>query len=174
MKLSPIAKYLTENHAKAYRNKKSGHVYFMNAENELIGRLYKGKNKIQQYSYISIDLFKSDKKPFLSQYTVIEKTERYFLEQHKFMPVKIEIEKTLKDCEHNIIKKETKTSGLVSDRYIEQIKESEELKAERKKLGANVPDNYPVYKINKPFKYEFKAHLYYPAKPIDPQKPMVK
>ena len=173
IKLSPIAKYLVENKAKAYKN--NGFVEFRNPENKLLGRLTKGEAPLGQYRYINIDLYRTDnKKLFLSGRKVIEKTTRYFLKEHKFMPVKIEIENTLCDFEHNIKNRDVLTKGLYSDRYIEQLKESEELKAERQKLGQGIPDDYPIYKINKPFKYEFKSHMYYPAIPIDSSKPMIK
>lgn len=166
LKISPIAKYLTENKVKAYRNfKKDGYVELKNADNKVIGVINKGRNALNNYSYISIDLYKpNEETPFISQYTVIENSYRYFLEQHKFMPVKIEIEKELKDFEKKTSKKESITRGLASNLYIDKLKDSEQVFAERKKMG--FPNNYPIYEINKPFKYEFKAHLYYPAKPI--------
>ena len=172
IKLSPIAKYLVENRAQAY--KKNGYVEFRNTENKLIGRLTKGEAPLGQYRYINIDLYRAEgEKLFLSKRTEIETTSRYFLKEHKFMPVKIEIENTICDFEHNTINRDLLTRGLASDRYIDTLKESEELKAERKKLGKGIPDDFPMYEINKPFKYEFKSHLYYPTKPID-SKPIIK
>ena len=173
IKLSPIAKYIVKNKAEAY--KKDGFVELRNAENKLIGRLTKGEAPLGQYRYVNIDLYRADNEMlFISRRTVIEKTYKYFLNEHKFMPVKIEIENTLCNFEHNTKNKDVLTKGLASDRYIEQLKESEELKTERQKLGKGIPDNFPMYKINKPFKYEFKAHLYYKEIPIDSAKPIIK
>ena len=176
IKHSPVAKYLIENKAKAYKNPSEFcDVEFRNAENQVLGLLRKGENTLHGYKYINIDLYKPDEQiPFLSQNIIIEKLVKYFLPQRRFMPVKIEIEKTINDFEHNTIQKDTVTRGLASDRYIEKLKDSEELQAERKKLGDNVPDDYPVYKINKPFRYEFKAHLYYPQYSINKTKPTIK
>lgn len=176
IKTSPIAKYLTENKVKAHKNpNKNGIVEFRNADNKILGILSKGEAALNNYRYINIDLFKPDEKvPFLSQNIIIEKTQKYFLQQHSFMPTKIEIEKVIKDFEHNILKKETITRGLASHLYIDKIKESEVLKAERQKIGVNTPEDFPIYEINKPFKYEFKAHLYYPVRAIDSSKPVIK
>lgn len=173
IKHSQIAKYLVENKTKAY--KRNGYVELRNAENKLIGRLTKGEAPLGQYRYVNIDLYRADnEKLFMSRRTVIEKTYRYFLKEHKFLPVKIELEHTICDFEHNTKNKDVLTKGLASDRYIEQLKESEELKAERQKLGKEIPDDFPMYEINKPFKYEFKSHLYYQTMPIDSAKPMIK
>lgn len=172
-KISPIAKYLVEN--KAHAHKKNGYVEFRDAKNKLIGRLTKGEAPLGQYRYVNIDLYRVDnEKLFLSKRTEIETTSRYFLKEHKFMPVKIEIENIICDFEHNTKKRDSLTRGLASDLYIEKLKESEELKAERQKLGNNLPDDFPMYKINKPFKYDFKSHLYYPTTPIDIKKQMIK
>jgi len=175
MKISPIAEYLIENKAKAYKNIENGCVEFKNAKKQLLGRLTKGEAPLGQYRYINIDLYEPEnEKLFMGKRTVIEKTYRYFLKEHKSMPVKIEIENTLYDFEHNTKKTDKLTRGLASDLYIDRLKESEELKAERQKLGTNVPDDFPMYEINKPFRYEFKAHLYNPARPIDSTKPRIK
>ena len=174
MKVSPIAKYLVENKVKAHKAL-DGSVEFRNAKNQLLGRLTKGEAPLGQYRYINIDLYEPEnKKLFMGKRTVIENTYRYFLKEHKFMPVKIEIENTLLNFEHNTKKRDTLTRGLASNLYIDKLKESEELKAERQKLGNNIPDDFPMFKINKPFKYEFKSHLYYPTIPIDSTKPMIK
>ena len=174
MKISPIAKYLTENKAKAYKNI-NGTVEFRNTENKLLGRVSKGEAPLGQYRYINVDLYRTDTgKLYLSRRTEIETTTKYFLKEHKFMPVRIEIENTLYNFERNSRKRDTITRGLASDLYITQLKESKELKAERQKIGSNIPDDFPIYKINKPFRYDFKAHLYYPELPIDSSKPMIK
>ena len=135
----------------------------------------KGEAPLGQYRYINIDLYRPDsEKLFMSRRTEIETTSKYFLKEHKFLPIKIEIENTICDFEHNTKQRDILTKGLASNLYIDKIKESEELKAERQKLGKNLPDDFPMYEINKPFKYEFKAHLYYPELPIDSTKPMIK
>ena len=171
---SPVAKYLTENKVKAHKTL-DGYVEFRNAANQLLGRLNKGEAPLGQYRYINIDLYEPESgKLFMAKRTVIEKTFRYFLKEHKFMPIKIELENTLLDFKHNTQNKDTLTKGLRSDLYIDKLKESDELKAERKVLGNGIPDDYPMYEINKPFRYEFKAHLYYPERPIDPSKPIIK
>lgn len=172
IKHSPIAKYLVENNVKAYKTSQ-GIVEFRNSKKELIGMLTKGEAPIGQYRYIHIDLLKNNR-VFMSQHTEIEKTQKYFLKEHRFMPVKIEIEKTIKDYEHNTLNRDTLTKGLKSDLYIDELKESDALKAERKKLGKNIPEDFPIYKINKPFKYEFKAHFYHREIPIDFSKPIIK
>ncbi len=173
IKLSPIAKYIVENKAKAY--KKNGYVELRNAENKLIGRLTKGEAPLGQYRYVNIDLYRANNENlFMSRRTEIETTYRYFLKEHKFMPVKIEIENTVCDFENNTKKRDVLTKGLASNIYIDKLKESEELKTERQKLGKNIPDNFPMYEINKPFKYEFKSHLYYKDIPIDSTKPIIK
>ena len=173
-KINPIANYLLENKAKSYHVGKNI-VELKNPENKLIGRIYKGKGEFDQYSYVNIDLFDKDSgEMFMAAKTIIERTYRYFLKEHKFMPVKIEIEKQLFDFKRNTLKKENITKGLKSNLYIEQLKESDELKQERNKLGEGIPDDFPMYKINKPFKYEFKAHLYYPKRAIDQTKSIVK
>ena len=174
IKNSPIAKYLTENKVKAHKTL-DGSVEFRNAKNQLLGRLTKGEAPLGQYRYINIDLYEpKSKKLFMGKRTVIENTYRYFLKEHKFMPVKIELENTLYDFKHNTKKTDKLTRGLASDLYIDRLKESGELKAERQKLGNNVPDDLPMYEINKPIKYEFKAHLYYPELPIDSSKSIIK
>ena len=171
MKISPIARYLAENKVKAYKTSEKGVVEFRNAENKLFGRLIKGEAELGQYRFISIDIFKpNDGKLFMTKRTEIEKTYKYFFKEHRFMPVKIEIENKLFDFEHNKVSKDILTKGLASNLYIEKLKESDELKAERKKLGKGIPDDFPMYEINKPFKYEFKAHLYYPKREIDQTK----
>ena len=172
IKHSPIAKYLVENKVKAYKTSQ-GIVEFRNAQKELLGILTKGEAPIGQYRYINVNLFKYAKL-FMSQHIQIAKTQKYFLKEHRFMPVKIEIEKTIKDYEHNSLVKDTLTKGLKSDLYINELKESEELVAERKKLGEGIPSDFPIYEINKPFRYEFKAHLYYPERPIHSDKPIIK
>ena len=175
IKNSPIAKYLIENKAKAYKNTENGCIEFKNTKKQLLGRLTKGEAPLGQYRYINIDLYEpKNEKLFMGKRTVIENIYRYFLKEHKFMPVKIEIENTLYDFKHNTKKTDKLTRGLASDLYIDRLKESEELKAERQKLGENVPDDFPMYEINKPFRYEFKAHLYHQAMPIDYKKTMIK
>ena len=174
MKVSPIAKFLVENKVKAHKSL-DGCVELKNAKNQLLGRMTKGEAQLGQYRYINIDLYEPESQElFMGKRTVIENTYRYFLKEHKFMPVKIEIENTILDFKHNTKKKDILTKGLHSDLYIDKLKESDELKVERQKLGKNVPDDFPMYEINKPFKYEFKAHLYYPTRPIDPSKPIIK
>ena len=174
IKNSPIAKYLVENKAKAYKLL-DGYVEFRNAENKILGVLKKGEAPLGQYKYVNIDLYKPDSgKLFMGKRTVIETTSRYFLKEHKFMPVKIEIENTLLDFEHNTQNRDTLTRDLSSNLYIDKLKESDELKAERQKLGTGIPEDFPMYKINKPFKYEFKAHLYYQERPIDKTKTIKK
>jgi len=175
IKQSPVARYLVENKAKAHRDPHTGFVEYKNSKNELLGRLYKGQSPLQNYSFISVDIFKPGERiPFLSQYTTIVKTFKYFLGQHKFMPVKIEIEKILRNYKSNTCRTEEITRGLKSDVCIEELEESPLVKHERQKLGEGVPDDFPIYIINKPFRYEFKAHLYYPQRPIDREKPMIK
>ena len=171
MKVSPIARYLVENKVKAFKTSEKGVVEFRNAENKLFGRLIKGEAELGQYRFVSVDLFKPDDgKLFMTKRTEIEKTYRYFLNEHRFMPVRIEIENKLFDFEHNTLEKHKLIKGLKSDLYIEKLQESDELKQERKKLGECIPDDYPMYKINKSFKYEFKASMYKPKRKIDPNK----
>lgn len=175
IKQSPIARYLVENKVKAYRHPVTGFVEYRNSENELLGRLYKGQSQLQNYSFVSVDIFKpGERVPFMSQYTTIEKTFKYFLGQHRFMPVRIEIEKILRDHKRNTSRTEEITRGLKSDLCIEELEESQLVKHERQKLGYGIPDDFPIYIINKPFKYDLKAHLYYPQRPIDHEKPMIK
>ena len=175
MKLSPIARFLVENKAKAYKTLEKNVVEFKNTENQLLGRLTKGEAPLGQYRYINIDLYEpKSQKLFMRKRTEIEKTYKYFLKEHKFMPVKIEIEHQLFDFKHNKVSKDKLTKGLASNLYIDKLKESDELKAERKVLGDGIPDDFPMYEINKPFKYEFKAHLYYRNVPIDQTKPIIK
>ncbi len=169
---SPIAKYLILNNAKTIRNKyKYNYVQFVNSEGKLIGEL-KREHDID-FSKIDISLFKpGEEEPFLHKMTIINKTVRYFLEKHRFMPVKIELKHSVYDYEHNIKQGDVLTKGLASNLYIDKIEESNELVNERNLQ--NLPEDFPIYKINKPFKYDFKAHLYNQDKPIDSSKPMIK
>lgn len=170
MKISPIAKYLTENKVKSHIPSYNRNVIeFINKEGQILGTIKKDYDI--SLTQIDIELYKAkEDTPFLKQRTFIKKNQRYFLNEHKFMPVNIEIIKIFNDYEHNIHKEDTLTRGLASNLYIEQLKESEDLATER--MYSGLPIGYPIFKINKPFKYEFKAHLYSPAKPIDKTKPM--
>ena len=175
IKNSPIAKYIVENKLKAYKNPKNGIVELKNAKNKVLGTITKGEAPLGQYRYVNIDLFKPDDgKLFMTKRVEIEKTYRYFLKEHKFMPVRIELENQLFDFEKNKLSTDKLTKGLASDLYIDVIKDSNELKQERKKLGSGIPNDFPMYEINKPFKYEFKAHLYYRDVPIDKSKSILK
>ena len=165
IKNSPIAKYLVKNEVPNF-------VEFRNKNNQVVGTLRRGNTPLNRLSFISIDLFKpNETTPFFSQNTFIKKTLRYFYEQHKFLPVKIEIQKYLRDFQLNRLKGDILTRGLASNLYIEQIKESDAIIKERTK--AKLPKDCPIYTINKPFKYEFKAHLYHLDKPIDNTRPML-
>ena len=172
VKISPIAKYLTENKVKSWKNRRQNTIEFINKDGQILGILKK-KNNMFDNTQIDIDLYKpKEDTPFLRQRTFIKKVQRYFLDEHKFIPVNITTTKIINDYEHNIHKEDTLTRGLASNLWIEQLKESENLVLERERFG--LPKGYPIFKINKPFKYEFKAHLYAPTKPIDSTKPMIK
>lgn len=171
-KISPVAKYLAKNNVKAYKPHYAPNtVEFVNTDGKILGRLKKEKDN--DLTRIKIDLYKENEdKPFLQQLTIVQKLQRYFLDKHRFIPVRIQINKYINDSEHNIHKQDELTRGLSSDLYIDQIKECDELVKERQIAG--LPENYPIFKINKPFKYEFKAHLHTPERPIDKTKPMIK
>ena len=170
MKISPIAKYLTENKVKVRQSRyKKNIIEFINQQGQILGTLKREHNIYS--SEIDINLYKAQEDiPFLKQKIVIEKMQRYFLEKHCFMPVQIKISKFTNDYEHNIRKQDELTRGLASNLYIEQEKESDNLISERQ--YANLPADFPIFRINKPFKYDFKAHIYTPDKPIDTTKPM--
>ena len=172
IKNSPIAKYLKENNVKPWKNRRQNTIEFINKDCQSLGILKK-KNNMFDDTQIDIDLYKpKEDTPFLRQRTFITKIQRYFLDEHKFMPVNITTTKILNDFEHNIHKEDTLTRGLASNLYIEKLPESEDLVSER--VHSGLPVGYPIFKINKPFKYEFKSHLYAPQKPIDSTKPMIK
>ena len=171
-KISPVAKYLAKNNVKAHKPLNAPNtVEFINSDGKILGTLKKEQDS--DLTRIKIDLYKENEdKPFLQQLTVVQKLQRYFLDKHRFIPVRIQINKYINDYERNIYKQDELTRGLASDLYTEQIKECDELVQERKIAG--LPKNYPIYKINKPFKYEFKAHLHTPERPIDKTKPIIK
>ena len=171
MKTSQIANYLVSNSVKAIKDSNTkGLVIFYNSDGKYVGHLK--HNKTPEQSTINIKLYKpGHDHPFIKQLITINRTLRYFLKEKRYMPVKIEVNKKLTDYDKKIIKEDSLGRGLAQNRYIEQIPETDEiLKSER--IHSEIP-NEPVFKINKPFKYESKYYLHNPYKRIDSHEPIV-
>lgn len=163
--VSPIAQHLRNNGViSCCPVNKPNMVHFINSEGRIVGQLKKEQDI--DFSRIDVDIFNpNEKNPFMRMTTVIAKKVRYFLNEHRFMPVNITTTKILLDYRQNFYKKDEYGKGLRQNLYIEKLKESEELIKERKKQ--NLPDDFAIYQINKNFGYEPKFMFHYPKKAIN-------
>jgi len=165
MKISPIAKYITENKLTAVKQPEiDGLVKLYDQAGEYRG--YIRKHNMPDLSVISINLYKQNREhPFLKQLIIVKRFIKYFLDERKYMPTHIEIKKTLTDYDNGIISADEQGRGLKQNRYISRIPETDE-KLISARRNSNIPPE-PVYRLNKqPFEYEFKYHLYTPDKRI--------